>query len=142
MDFLVWFFKDRQGLVFRPLFSGICIRVLGLCAFSRLKFAPCRKVFLFGFFLGFLNLRFFKFWKVLLCFLFGQSFFQLPPCGCLALFTPIAALRGVEKGYDQAERVISAPGLNVLLRLYPEVYRRGGLPRPFGENSSWEGLGA
>ncbi len=44
---------------------------------------------------------------------------------------------------DQAERVISATELvERIATLAPVVYQRGGLPRPFRENSSWEGLGA
>ena len=46
-------------------------------------------------------------------------------------------------GKDQAERVISATELGKrIAALAPVVYQRGGLPRPFRENSSWEGLGA
>jgi hypothetical protein len=44
---------------------------------------------------------------------------------------------------DQAERVISATELvKRITTLAPVVYQRGGLPRPFRENSSWERLGA
>ena len=46
-------------------------------------------------------------------------------------------------GKDQAERVISATELEKrITTLAPVVYQRGGLPRPFRENSSWERLGA
>ncbi len=51
-------------------------------------------------------------------------------------------VKGGEKE-DQAERVISATELvERIATLAPVVYQRGGLPRPFRENSSWERLGA
>ena len=50
---------------------------------------------------------------------------------------------GFPGGKDQAERVISATELEKrITTLAPVVYQRGGLPRPFRENSSWERLGA
>jgi hypothetical protein len=48
-----------------------------------------------------------------------------------------------EEEEDQAGRVISATELDEhVTMLAPVVYQRGGLPRPFRENSSWERLGA
>ena len=47
-----------------------------------------------------------------------------------------------EGGIDQAKRDISTTRLSALLRLVPVAYQRGGLPRPFRENQSWERLGA
>ena len=58
------------------------------------------------------------------------------------LFRPAYDGAGKEEK-DQAERVISATRLGErITTLAPVVYQRGGLPRPFGENSSWERLGA
>ena len=78
--------------------------------------------------------------------LFGSalSFVLLLDQKCLVslLFGPAYDGAGKEEK-DQAERVISATRLDErITTLAPVVYQRGGLPRPFGENSSWERLGA
>ena len=78
--------------------------------------------------------------------LFGSalSFILLLDQKCLIslLFGPAYDGAGKEEK-DQAERVISATRLGErITTLAPVVYQRGGLPRPFGENSSWERLGA
>ena len=72
------------------------------------------------------------------------SFVLLLDQKCLVslLFGPAHGEAGKEEK-DQAERVISATRLGErITTLAPVVYQRGGLPRPFGENSSWERLGA
>ena len=72
------------------------------------------------------------------------SFILLLDQKCLVslLFGPAYDGAGKEEK-DQAERVISATRLGErITTLAPVVYQRGGLPRPFGENSSWERLGA
>ena len=72
------------------------------------------------------------------------SFILLLDQKCLVslLFGPAYGGAGKEEK-DQAERVISATRLGErITTLAPVVYQRGGLPRPFGENSSWERLGA